>query len=91
MNILQKDNILYTTDDVVSYVVFNVTTDIQITKRAIQHAHELLKKNLLKDKMFIDKKLFLITEMKKKRLLHTILSYKKLPIQATYVYKIELI
>ena len=92
MNIIHKDNIIYTTNKAISFIVFNVSADtIEVTKKSIHHAYELLKKNLLKDKMFVDKKLFLITEMKKKRLLHTILSYKKIPIQATYVYMLQLV
>ena len=92
MNILQKDNMLYTTNDVVSFIVFNVSpVDLDIAKKAICNAHELLKKGLLRDKLIVDKKLILVTPMKKKRLLQMILSFKKIPIQATYVYKIEII
>ena len=92
MNIIHKDNIIYTINNAISFIVFNVSADtIEVTKKAIDQAHQLLKKGLLRDKIIVDKKLILVTPMKKKRLLQMILSFKKIPIQATYVYKIEII
>ena len=92
MEIIQSQNDLYTKDHVIDFVSFNVpTTHIETIEKAINHANTLLKKGLLKHTLTIDKRLILISQIKRKRLLREIKTLKKLPIETEIVYLLTLI
>ena len=92
MEIHHMHNDLYTKDHVIDFVCFNIPpTHTETIKKAIKHANNLLKKGLLKHTLTIDKKLILISQIKRKRLLREIKTIKKLPIQTEIVYMLTLI
>ena len=92
MEIIQSQNDLFTTFHVIDFVSFNVpTTHIETIKKAINQANTLLKKGLLKNTLTIDKRLILISQIKRKRLLREIKTLKKLPIETEIVYLLTLI
>ena len=92
MEIHQTNNYLYTKDHVIDFVSFNISpTHIETIKKAINQANNLLKKGLLKHTITVDKRLILISQIKRKRLLKEIKIIKKLPIQTDIVYMLTLI
>ena len=94
MEIVQAGNDLYTKDHVIDFVSFNVPTSyVDTVKKAINQANTLLKKGLLKHALTIDKRLILISLIKRKRLLKEIKTLKKLPIETetVCVYMLTLI
>ena len=92
MEIIQSQNDLYTKENVIDFVSFNVPASyVETIKKAINHANTLLKKGLLKNTLTIDKRLILISQIKRKRLLKEIKTLKKLPIETEIVYLLTLI
>ena len=92
MEIIQSQNDLYTKDHVIDFVSFNVPASyVDTVKKAINQANTLLTKGLLKHTLTIDKRLILISQIKRKRLLKEIKTMKKLPIETEIVYFLTLI
>ena len=92
MEIHHMHNDLFTKDHVIDFVSFNIPpTHTETIKKAINHANNLLKKGLLKHTLTIDKRLILISQIKRKKLLREIKTIKKLPIQTELVYMLTLI
>ena len=92
MEIHHMHNDLYTKDHVIDFVSFNIPpTHTETIKKAINQANNLLKKGLLKHTLIIDKRLILISQIKRKRLLREIKIIKKLPISTEIVYMLTLI
>jgi len=74
MEIHHMHNDLFTKDHVIDFVSFNIPpTHTETIKKAINEANNLLKKGLLKHTLIIDKRLILISQIKRKRLLREIL------------------
>ena len=92
MEIHQNEQDLYTKNHVIDFVCFNIPPAyIETIKKAINEANNLLKKGLLKHTLTIDKRLILISQIKRKKLLREIKTIKKLPIQTEIVYMLTLI
>jgi len=87
-----KNNCIYTRGNCVEFISLNVKeSERALVEKVISICRSLLARALLKDKMFIDSRLVLVSKMKKVKLLRLIKNTKNLDFASELVYMVQLV